>query len=179
MTVEDAVAEARAVFLACERLDMKSLAARLGTSRATLYRLTGGRDRLLGEVVWSLSEMGLARARAETTSAGADALVETAVRFMRMVNAFEPMRFFLRSEPETALRVLSTPAGRVVERFTAVWHEAIAEAIAAGIVRPRFDPAALSYLLARIGESLLFGHVVANCEPDVELAGRIMRLLLD
>src|SRR5215813_11802397 len=39
-------------FVAGQRLDMRSLARRLGVARATLYRRAGNRERLLDEVLW-------------------------------------------------------------------------------------------------------------------------------
>ena len=37
-------------------IDMDELAHELAVSRATLYRAVDGRDRLLGDVLWSLAE---------------------------------------------------------------------------------------------------------------------------
>src|SRR5215471_10310733 len=39
-------------FSAGQRLDMRSLARRLGVGRATLYRRAGNRERLLDELLW-------------------------------------------------------------------------------------------------------------------------------
>src|SRR5262250_2773875 len=39
-------------FVAGQRLDMRSLARRLGVARATLYRRVGNREQLLDEVLW-------------------------------------------------------------------------------------------------------------------------------
>src|SRR5205807_2768592 len=51
-TPVDALRLARDAWLHSRRLDMGALAAELGTSRATLYRWVGTRERLLGEVAW-------------------------------------------------------------------------------------------------------------------------------
>ena len=39
-------------FVAGQRLDMRSLARRLGVARATLYRRAGNREQLLDELLW-------------------------------------------------------------------------------------------------------------------------------
>src|SRR5687767_10164522 len=69
-TAGTATALARARFLAGERVDMNGLAADLGLHRTTLFRAVGGRDRLLGEVLWSLAEPAL-RAAERGTGTGA------------------------------------------------------------------------------------------------------------
>ena len=39
-------------FVAGQRLDMRSLARRVGVARATLYRRAGNREQLLDQVLW-------------------------------------------------------------------------------------------------------------------------------
>jgi AcrR family transcriptional regulator len=39
-------------FVAGQRLDMRSLARRVGVARATLYRRVGNREQLLDQVLW-------------------------------------------------------------------------------------------------------------------------------
>src|SRR6201991_1597415 len=53
---------ARRWFMAGRRIEMQELAAELGVNRATLFRWVGGRDDLLGEILWSLAEPTLAAA---------------------------------------------------------------------------------------------------------------------
>ena len=77
----DALAAARRKFLHLERVDMNELANDLGVGRATLYRWVRSRDALLGEVLWSLSEHGLAMARARAKGDGVD-------WFLSIYNAF-------------------------------------------------------------------------------------------
>jgi hypothetical protein len=53
------------MFLKGERVDMPALADELGVSSKTLYGWCGERDQLLGEIVGSLSEELLRRAKAD------------------------------------------------------------------------------------------------------------------
>src|SRR6266550_3875624 len=71
----DAVKAARRRFLRKERVDMSELATELGVGRATLYRWVGSREQLLGEVLWTLSEPGLAKLRAEAKGTGAESFL--------------------------------------------------------------------------------------------------------
>lgn len=56
-TPAEAFARAREIFRAGQRLDMVSLAADLGVGRATLYRWTGDRERLLADVAFAEADL--------------------------------------------------------------------------------------------------------------------------
>ena len=107
---------------------MEELPHELAVSRATLYRAVDGRDRLLGDVLWSLAERTYEQARREVRSRGVDAILEISDRFTETLTAAGPFRRFLECEPQTALRVLLTPAGGVHERAVALQREIFAEA---------------------------------------------------
>src|SRR3984957_16139920 len=66
----DIFAAAVDTFVAGQRLDMRSLARRIGMPRATLYRRVGNREQLLDQVLWWRARHLLAdqgRASAELT----------------------------------------------------------------------------------------------------------------
>src|SRR5437016_13844445 len=56
---------ARRMYLKGQRVDMLALAAQLGVSRATVYRWTGHRERLLADILWSLSDEVFEQAKAD------------------------------------------------------------------------------------------------------------------
>ena len=58
-TPEAAYDAATRTYLVVRRLDMRELAAEIGVARNTLYRWTGGRERLLQDVICSLSEAAI------------------------------------------------------------------------------------------------------------------------
>src|SRR5258708_10316150 len=71
-------------FMAGQRLDMRSLARRVGGARATLYRRAGNREQLLDPVLWwrALPRLaGPVRARAHLT--GTDPPTAVALRVLR------------------------------------------------------------------------------------------------
>ncbi len=176
----DALARARARFLAEGTLDMKALADDLAVSRATLYRVVGNRDRLLGDVIWDLGDRTLALARKETPSdlTGVDRIVETSRRFNEYVVAFSPLRDFLRKEPLTASRVLFSPAGKVHERAVAAWRELLEEAVERKELELPFDADRLAYVIVRSGESMLYADLIGGREPDIKLAAITQRAVL-
>ena len=160
---------------------MPVLAEELSVSSATLDRVVGNRDRLLGDVIWDLGERTLQRAIRETPPglAGIDRIVETSRRFNEYVRVFEPLRTFLQEEPLTAFRVLFSPAGQVHERAVAAWRTMLEEAVERGEIVPPFDVDRLAYVLVRSGESMLYADLIAGREPDIELAAVIQRAVLE
>ena len=109
--------------------------AELAVGRATLYRAVDGRDRLLGDVLWSLAEATYAQARREVTSRGVDAILEISHRFTEDDATTSPrVRAASSSRShEQALHMLLTPAGGVHERAVALHQEAVRR----GVRRPR------------------------------------------
>jgi AcrR family transcriptional regulator len=159
---------------------MQALAGELKVSRATLYRVVGNRDRLLGDVIWGFGAITLQRAIKETApdSTGIERIVETSRRFNEYVVAFAPLRSFLRTEPLTAFRVLFSPAGKVHERAVAAWREMLQESAERGELELPFDVDRLAYVLVRTGESMLYADLIGGREPDIELAAITQRAVL-
>ncbi|MBW9207778.1 hypothetical protein KV102_06440 [Mumia sp. zg.B53] len=179
----DAVAVARSWFLEGRAVDMRELATVLAVGRATLYRVVGSRDRLLGDVVDSLGQATLAASVATAVRAGLAPGVERIVGAATLMNqaivGFGPLRTFATAEPETAFRVLFMPAARVHARAVEGWRRVLAEAAAAGELRLRADPGRVAYMWVRIGESVIYADLLADREPDLELAVTLQRALLE
>jgi hypothetical protein len=177
---EDALAAAKKQFLAEGTLDMEALADALTVSRATLYRVVGNRDRLLGDVIWEFGARTLERAIRETPAdvAGIDRIVETSRRFNEYVVAFEPLRTLLRNEPLTAFRVLFSPAGKVHERAVSAWGEMLEELAERGEIALPFDVDRVAYVLVRSGESMLYADLIGGREPDINIAAITQRAIL-
>src|SRR5208283_3714671 len=71
-------------FVAGQRLDMRSLARRLGVARATLYRRAGNRDQLLDEMLWwRARHLLVEQVQATASLAGTDRLVAMLGRVLR------------------------------------------------------------------------------------------------
>lgn len=68
---EAIIARARETFLRHERVEMNELAEHAGVNRNTLFRWFGGRDRILGEVIWSITEPTLDRCAQRAKGTGA------------------------------------------------------------------------------------------------------------
>jgi len=165
--------------LALRRLDMQGLAAEVGLGRATLYREVGSRDRLLGEVLWYLTRHAMARALAATAALRGEERVESVIgQFMHDVHGQEPFLRMLAAEPEASLRILTSKHGPVQRGIIDALARVMEEEEEAGRLRELADRETLAYLIVRIGESFLYADIIADNEPDVDLAVKLIRRLI-
>ena len=178
MTPLDAFTAARRRFLKKQRVDMVELAADLGVGRATLYRWVGSRDQLLGEILWSVTEAGIEEAKRRAKGKGVDWVMSIFEGWGYGIPTFEPLLHFVKSEPETALRVMTTKAspheGRVIDAFAAI----LEEAAAAKGLKLKLDAHTLAFVMIRIGESFLWTDLITGEEPDLEKSAEVVRVLL-
>jgi len=177
---EDIFNAALRTYLARRRLDMRALAGELDISRATLYRRVGGRDHLLGEVIWYLARRSLARAYEGTEGMlGEQRIVTVIERFMRDVHSQPALARLLEAEPEAALRILTSKHGPVQRGIIDVLERLMQVEEGRGNLRLGIDHATLAYAIVRIGESFLYADVIADNDPDVDQAvaviGRLLR----
>jgi len=172
-------AAALRVFLDCRRLDMRALAADLGISRATLYRKTGSRDRLLGEVLWALTRRAIERAlRSADDLTGVDRVVAVVERYLGFIERQPAFRRLLTGEPEIALRVLTSKHGVVQGRIVAALAALVEQERRAGTIRPQMDSEILAYVIVRVGEGFLYADVIADNAPELAQAGPAVRALV-
>ena len=160
-------------FVAGQRLDMRSLARRLGVARATLYRRVGNREHLLDELLWWRARRLLVdQVQATAALAGTERLVAAIGGVLRAIARDRPLRAFLESDPETALRLL-TGTGSTVHRGTARALERLIDAERGrGCFDASLDTPTLAYAIVRISEGFLYADVIADRAPDIDtLAG--------
>jgi AcrR family transcriptional regulator len=179
-TPADAFELAYATWLSGRRIDMGALAAELKISRATLYRWTGHRDRLLGEVILASAEELFERAEREVAHlAGAErVLAKFRLNTGRMVRS-PALRGFLRNETHAALRILTSRGGVVqpgIARLIAADLRAEQEK---GTLRPRLEVDVLAYAIVRVTEGFIYNDAIAAIEPEVETAARVVEVMLE
>ncbi|MET3422372.1 hypothetical protein BJ973_001584 [Actinoplanes tereljensis] len=156
-------------------VDMEMLATQLAVSRATLYRVAGSRDALLGNALWLLGDRLLARSRAARRQRGPDGVIEVSRRFAERLRAARSMRRFVGAEPQTAARVLFTPSGEVHRRAILAQRDIFVEA---GAGRSSDDLFPLAFLYVRIMESVLYGELFSGRAVEFPTAERALRGLL-
>jgi AcrR family transcriptional regulator len=178
LSYDEVVRGARRQFLRTATINMDALAEELAIGRATLYRLVPGRDRLLGDVLWSLAAPLLATLARTTPGEGVDRIIAISLRFYEALSDAGPFREFLANEPETALRVLCTPAGGVHERTVRAQQDIFRMVAEAGALRLPDDLDGLAYLYVRLIESLLYADLISGRTPDRALVERAARAAL-
>ena len=177
-TPYDALGAARHMWLADQRIDMGALAASLGISRATLYNWVGDRDRLITEVLWSLTERTYQQAREAANGTGAAYISDVIEHYLNALADSEPTRRFIERDPEFALGVLTSKRTTYQRRLIAVLADLIAEQMRDTDYVPPLEPESLAYVLIRIGESFIFNDVITGSEPDLSKAIQASRVLL-
>jgi AcrR family transcriptional regulator len=166
-------------YLAGQRLDMKSLARRLGISRATLYRRAGNREQLLDEVIWWRARRMLAGQLLATAGlAGADRIAAVIGGALHAIERDEPLHRLLDSDPETALRLLTGTRSLAARGMTRALEGLIDAERDRGAFRPELDTATLAYAIMRISEGFLYADVIADRPPDTGRAVTVIRALL-
>jgi AcrR family transcriptional regulator len=172
-------AAAAAAFESCQRLDMQSLARQAGVGRATLYRRAGNRDRLLGELLWWRARRVLvARVRATAGLAGVARITAVVAGVLRAAERDKPLRAFLETDPEAALRILTGTRSVVQRGLAGALENLIGLERGRGAFAAELDSAALAYAIMRIGEGFLYADVIADRPPDVSRAVTVIEALL-
>lgn len=178
VTPVDVFKLARQWWLEGRRLNLGALADEVGVSRATIFRWVGNRDLLVAEILWSMYSQTLELAISEAEGEGIDYLVDIYRRFGEVAVSFEPLKQFLRQDPEYALRVLTSDATNYHERIVAAWKALFDEQLEAGAIRPQMGTDELASVVVRINEGCLYSDLIAGREPMLDTACVALRLLL-
>jgi len=174
---EDALALARARFLAGERIDVQAIARELGLARATMHRWFRTRELLLGEVMAEVGEERLAVLRRRVGGHGARALLDSFDAFNRELADAEGLRALLVSEHDLALRLLTSSTGVVQPRMVAAVQRLVEDEMRAGFTSP-LAPDLLAYAIVRLAEAFLYSDAVAGAAGDTERLRQIEAALL-
>ena len=166
-------------FVAGQRLDMRSLARRLGVARATLYRRVGNREQLLDEVLWWRARHLLVdQVRASVGLAGTGRLIAVIGGVLRAIARDRPLRAFLRSDPETALRLLTGARSTVHLGMASALEKLIDLERGRGCFDASLDTPTLAYAIVRISEGFLYADPIADRTPDTDRATTLIEGLL-
>jgi AcrR family transcriptional regulator len=165
-------------FLRGRRIDVRSISAQLGLSRATIYSWYGSRAGLVGEVLATTGEDVVRRAYRKARGSGPRRLLNTLDRVNRELAAAPALRSFLEAERETALRTLTSSAGVVQPRMVGAIQAVIEAERERGAHDPPVEAATLAYAIVRLGEAFLYNDAVAGIRGDVERLLELEALLL-
>jgi tetracycline repressor-like protein len=162
-------------FQRCGSVDMDMLATELAISRATLYRVAGSRDALLGDALWLLARRTLDRCRRDRERPGVDGVIEVSRRFAERLWSAPPIRRFVADEPDIAARVLFTHSGEVHRRAVRAQGEIFLET---GACERGDDVFPRAFLYVRLMESVLYSELISGRRIAFAVAEGALRALL-
>lgn len=175
----DVFAAAAGAYAAGRRLDMQSLAMRLGVGRATLYRRAGNRERLLDEVLWWRGRRLLAdQVRATRERDGVARITAVIVGVLRSIERDRALRAFVETDPETALRILTGTRSTVQRGMSGALENLIDLERARGAFVTELDTPTLAYAIMRICEAFLYADLIADRPRDIGRAATVIEALL-
>jgi AcrR family transcriptional regulator len=161
------------------RLDMQSLARRLGVARATLYRQAGNRDQLLDQVLWWRARLLLTdQVRATANAAGVPRITAVIAGVLHAIERDRALRTFLEADPEAALRILTGTRSIVQRGMAAALENLIELERGRGAFAADLDTPTLAYAILRICEAFLYADVIADSERDIARAVTVIQALL-
>ncbi|PKW00122.1 TetR family transcriptional regulator [Amycolatopsis echigonensis] len=166
-------------FNAGQRVEVNDLAAVLGVNRVTIYRWLGNRDTILAEVVWGLGERTMRNAYAAAAGSGGTRIANAVSTFVRQTLGHAGMRYFLKNETETALRVLTRSEQSFQLRLVALVEELMTiEQDAGALNTGDLGVHDLAYLCVRVAESFVYTDAITGEPPDPDRAERALHYLL-
>jgi AcrR family transcriptional regulator len=161
-----------------QRVDLTVVAARLGLSRATIYRWFGSREALIGQVIADELEVLIALKRRSVRRRGALGLLEVFDRINRSLAHSTALRRFLEQETGAALRLLTSSSGAVQHRAVASVERLIKAEAAAAAYDPPAEPNTLAYAIVRLAEAFLYNDAVVGIRGDHQRLREVQAALL-
>jgi AcrR family transcriptional regulator len=166
-------------YVSGQRLDMQALAQRASIGRATLYRRVGNREQLLDEVIWwRARRMLVAQVRATTALEGVTRITAVIGGVLGVVERDKPLRAFLESEPEAAMRILTGTRSTVQRGMARALENLITLERERGTFEADLDTPTLAYAIVRICDGFLYADVIADRPPDTGRAITVIEALL-
>jgi AcrR family transcriptional regulator len=166
-------------YVSGQRLDMQSLARRASVGRATLYRRVGNREQLLDEVIWwRARRMLVEQVHATAALAGVARIAAVIGGVLGAVERDRPLRAFLESDPEAAMRILTGTRSTVQQGMAGALENLIELERGRGAFQAHLDTPTLAYAIVRICEGFLYGDVIADRSPDTGRAITVIEALL-
>jgi AcrR family transcriptional regulator len=166
-------------YVSGQRLDMQSLARRAGVGRATLYRRAGNREQLLDEVIWWRARRLLVnQVQATAALAGVARIAAVIGRVLRAVERDKPLRAFLESDPEAAMRILTGTRSTAARGMAGALENLIDLERDRGTFGADLETPTLAYAIVRICEGFLYADVIADRPPDTGRAVMVIEALL-
>jgi AcrR family transcriptional regulator len=157
---------ARRRFVACERLDMQSLAQELGVDRSTLFRWVGNRDELIAAIIVSFIEPVIVASDEQTDRVGGARIALAAYNYAESILASTFFQTYLRRESDRAIRLLTSRSSPVQAEIVRVFERMLEQERDRGNLEHVMTSHDLAYLITRIIESFVYSDIITGDIPD-------------
>jgi hypothetical protein len=178
ISYEQVVEAGAALLLRTAQVDLVPLARELAVSRATLYRVTRGRDQLVADVLWHLTDRVFRDTARRARGQGVDRLVDIATRQLEQIAGTTSFVRFLQEQPQAAFRALFLPEHELHVRLAQRWADLLSDAERRGDLRLPFGAGPTANVVVTVGTSVLYTGLLAGSSPDLDLARHAVRSLL-
>ncbi len=127
---------------------------------------------------WRARRLLVDQVRATAALTGAARLVAVIGGVLRVIAGDRPVRAFLVSDPETALRILTGTRSTVHKGMARALEKLIDLERDRGSFDASLDTPTLAYAIVRISEGFLYSDVIADRAPDTDRAVTVIEALL-
>jgi AcrR family transcriptional regulator len=173
------IAGARHRYLRGEPIELTTLAAEYGVSRATAYRWLGDNDSLLAEVLAERVRSNFRNRTAENAAqSGQDRVLAVIAGLLRHTSESDRFAELLRRAPHRVLKILASDGYPVRAVTIGLFEKLLEEERSAGRLHLVAPSREISHAIVRLLESFLYASVVADELVDVESTVDLVRLLL-
>jgi AcrR family transcriptional regulator len=160
-------------------IDLATLAAEQGISRATAYRWIGGNDQLLAAVLRARArELWASYVAEHAEGIGADRVVAVISDFLHHVDESKRFRVILEADPARAMSIVASGAHPNQQVVIGLVQDLIQEEVDRGHLSIGWEPHTLAYAIVRIFEAFLYGDIVAGEHQDLDRAVEIIDILV-
>lgn len=142
-----------------------------------MHRWFRTRELLLGEMLAELGEQRMAALRRRFPGGGPQALLDTFDIFNHELAGSPGLRAFVTSEPELAVRVLTSSDGTVQPRMVAAVEALIEQEVRAGFRFP-VAPDLLAYAIVRLCEAFLYSDLATGVATETDRLREVEAALL-
>jgi AcrR family transcriptional regulator len=153
----------------------------LGVGPTTLYRWCGDRQRLLTDVIWSVTDERISAFEAATEDLRGKERLRAGVRMFLEASADDPaLLAFFRNERHTALRLMTISGSGSTQhdRLVAETKRLLEQEDEREGMGLRGSPEVVALAIVRLMEAFVYNDAIAAVEPRFDEAMEVLDFLL-
>jgi len=169
---------ARKCWLQGKTVSISELAKELGVGRARIHRWVGRKALLLLEIIWSLAGPTFAQAIKDTPGHGIDHIVGVHHHFLKSSASFKPLQQFIKKDPATTLRVLTSASGVNYERTIKAIADHLNGQATQGYIKLPTSANKLAEVFVKTNGALIYNDLFDGREPNIQRTRAMCHIML-